>query len=262
MLNKIFVLFIFLLNFSLNCAFASLQVFPLKADLSQKNRSTSLSVRNKGSQATTYQISLVYYEQAFDGAMTKMSNPTKEMRSAHELIRYSPRRVSLAPGESQVVRLMVRTAKDLTPGDYRVHIRFEEIDDLSKEAQKSSVVKMELKARISISIPVIYRHGEAKGEISLDSFALQDLKKEGFFFTAVMNTTGPIFPFGVFKIFHESEDSKPFMIVRGISSYLPSRRFNFKLDKAPVKKGQYYLKFYKDEFDKEALAQAVYNWQG
>jgi P pilus assembly chaperone PapD len=49
---------------------ANLQIFPLKVDLSTRVKTSSVTVRNRGDQTTTYQISLVFYEQDLNGQMS------------------------------------------------------------------------------------------------------------------------------------------------------------------------------------------------
>ena len=255
------LIFVYLLVTPFLFARANLQVFPLRADLSQRERTTSLTVRNQGTKSTTYQISSVFYQQDYDGQMSVNHSPPKAARSVQEHLRFSPRRVTLAPGESQVVRLMIRPGADMDEGHYRAHVRFEPIDNAPDNAP-NLVMRMQLEAKIAVNIPVIYRHGQTEGTVSLDKFAIQKSEDQGLSFSVVMKKSGNIFATGVFKIFHESDMKKAISVVRGVSSYIDERRFIFPLEDSPLVKGRHILKFLADEFDESSVAEVEFEWKG
>lgn len=260
MLNYLSLSLLFL-ALTQSLAFANLQVFPLRADLTQRERTTSLTVRNRGDKTTTYQISSVFYQQDYEGQMSLNNSPPATERSVKDFLRFSPRRVTLAPGESQVVRLMIRPGADLAAGDYRAHIRFEPMDSEGK-TEPNLVMRMQLEAKVAVNIPVIYRHGQVEGDVSLEKFSIQKDQKGELSFSVVMKKTGNIFATGVFMIYHQKDLKKAQAIVRGVSSYRDERRFIFPLEDFSLKKGKYILKFLADEFDESSLAEVEFEWKG
>ena len=94
--------------------------------------------------------------------------------TAKELVRFSPRSITLAPGKSQRVKLLRRVSADTPPGEYTGYIVFTQIPD-EKPLQKASSsaapgMRIELTAIPSFSIPVILTHGETKPDVPELSF--------------------------------------------------------------------------------------------
>ena len=234
---------------------ANLQVFPTKVKLSTRSKVSTVTIRNKGTFKTTYKLSAVFYEQSFDGQMKKVKDPGPGAHSIIEFLRFSPRRVTLAPDEEQVVRFMVRKTSKLSSGDYRAHIRFEPIKkEDEKDGGRNNLVMMKIDARVAINVPIIYTHGTASGKVTLEHFSIST-NKEGSTFHVIMKKDDTIFPFGTFKIFRLDKGKEEFVtVVNGVSSYISERRFSFKIEDFKNKKGNYELRFYENEFSKTAVA--------
>ncbi|HYH41224.1 MAG TPA: molecular chaperone, partial [Burkholderiales bacterium] len=94
------------------------------------------------------------------------------------LLRFSPRQVTLSPGVAQTVRVLLRKPENLPPGEYRSHLLFQRVaegqDQPAEPARESSSTDIEirLKAMISVSVPVIVRHGETSATAELDKLTL------------------------------------------------------------------------------------------
>lgn len=253
--------FLTLVLFSLE-AVASLQVFPLRVDLNTREKTSSVTVRNRGDAPMTYQVSLVYYEQDLSGQMRASEKPDTADRSLTPHVRFSPRRVTLAAGESQVVRLMVRPRSELGEGDYRAHIRFEPLGSMKPSTGQETSMQMQLEARVAVNIPILYRHGQPTGTIDLKDFVIRKDEEHGHVFDVKMVREGPIFPMGVFRLYHVDNKEDMIGLVKGVSSYRDERQFIFRLDKEPEKKGRYILEFLKDEFEQTPITTTEFHWNG
>lgn len=244
-------------------AFSNLQVFPTKIELSSREKSSSVTLRNRSDKVTTYQISAVYYRQDIEGRMTRVTDLKEDDFSIIDFLRFSPRRVVLKPNQEQVVRFMVRNTSKLDVGDYRAHIRFEPIEeDITKDGGRDNYVMMKIDAKVAINVPVIFHQGRAKGEITLESFSIVEDKVSGPYFFVTMKRKGRIFPYGTFKIFYQKDNEEELVsLVNGVSSYLDERRFRFNIEDFSKKTGKYILKFYPDEYSKMPLAQTEYQWK-
>jgi hypothetical protein len=114
---------------------------------------------------------------SLDGALQGISSPEPGAPSSEPLVRYSPRQVELAPGESQTVRLMVRKPGDLPPGEYRSHLVLRAVPAVGSSpaapaASGSGSVGFRLIPVYGVSIPVIVRHGETAASLALDRLEL------------------------------------------------------------------------------------------
>lgn len=234
---------------------ASLQVFPTKVKLSTRSKVSTITIRNKGTFRTTYKLSAVFYEQSIDGQMKRVEDPGVEANSIIKFLRFSPRQVTLAPNEEQVVRFMVRKTSKLSSGDYRAHIRFEPIKkEEEKDSGRNNLVMMKIDARVAINVPIIYSHGNVEGKIKLKNFSISSNEK-GSFFNVIMEKDKSIFPFGTFKVYRVGKGKEEFItVVNGVSSYIPERRFTFKIEDFDKKSGEYEIRFYKNEFSKTPSA--------
>lgn len=93
------------------------------------------------------------------------------LNPAEDMIRFSPRRVVLAPGASQQIRLMLRRPKDLAEGEYRSHfwiqpeaeaVKFN--PDPDKKNEKGPTVQ--IKMLTGMTVPVFVRNGDLTAAVS------------------------------------------------------------------------------------------------
>jgi P pilus assembly chaperone PapD len=148
-----------------------LRVAPTLVELDNRQKTQTLHVINGGSETHTYRISLVNYRMDENGGMHETDKPFGQDLFADKLIRFSPRQVTLEPGESQTVRVLYRRSANMAKGEYRSHLLFRQLPKskpLSSDQGDTSKLKINISAIFGISIPVIIRHGElsAKGEIT------------------------------------------------------------------------------------------------
>ncbi len=108
--QALFLLFAFLLTpFSVMAG--SLSVTPIRIELSSAQRSVALTIRNDGDQPTVVQAQLVAWSQADDDDRLE---PTTDILA-------SPPIFTVAPGASQILRIALRRAPDVSrERSYRV----------------------------------------------------------------------------------------------------------------------------------------------
>ena len=155
-----------------------LTVTPTRAVFEGRDRSTQISLINRGTATATYRVSFIQMRMAEDGQFEEITEPGPGEHFADALIRYSPRQVTLEPGVAQTVRLMLRKPADLAPGEYRSHMIFHAVPDADAG---TSIENVELEGEefdirltpiYRISIPVIVRHGELTAEAELGDVGL------------------------------------------------------------------------------------------
>lgn len=170
--------FVLALLLPAQAAFADLLLYPTRLVFDRNMRSAQVELINNGSDTASYRISFVQLRMTAEGGLEPVTGEPKPGEMfADSLVRYSPRQVTLEPGKSQVVRVMLRKPANLAPGEYRSHLQF---DRLPPPAGRSSIepgkagegIGIKLTALIGASIPVIVRHGETQASVKLSDVKL------------------------------------------------------------------------------------------
>ena len=158
-LNHLFTAFIL---FSLTIIFisqtyAKLLITPTRVEFSDRERSAKVSLVNTGKKITTYKVFWREQYQDEDGQYIPFKIGERDFPTASKMLRYSPRQVTLKPGERQHIRLALRRPKDLDEGEYRSHLVFQAQPDKNKMAKSKGI---QLHMNLAFAIPVIVREGE------------------------------------------------------------------------------------------------------
>ncbi|HVS64876.1 MAG TPA: fimbria/pilus periplasmic chaperone [Thermoanaerobaculia bacterium] len=152
-----------------------LLVAPTRVVFEGRRRSAQLTLVNRGAAPATYRISFIQMKMRPDGGFETIDEPVPGAPPSDSLVRYSPRQVELAPGESQTVRLMVRKPGDLPSGEYRSHLLLRAIppvDASPLEARDERSVGVRLIPVYGVSVPVILRQGETTATLTLGGLEL------------------------------------------------------------------------------------------
>lgn len=151
-----------------------LVVSPTRVVLEGRDRSAQLGLVNKGSETATYRITVINMHMSEDGNMTEVAKPVEGQQFAGNLFRYSPRQVTLEPGASQAIRLLLRKPKDLPDGEYRSHMMMRAVPDAagqSVENTSGSGATVRLIPVFGIAVPIIVRHGKVAYDMSVSDMA-------------------------------------------------------------------------------------------
>jgi P pilus assembly chaperone PapD len=184
--SSIFLLAISLLPLVLiseeSFADAQLMVTPTRIVFDRNTRNAQVTLINTGDAAGTYRIGIVNKRMTVDGKFEDVKTAQADELFADKMIRYSPRQVVLEPGKSQIVRLSLRKPSGIKAGEYRSHIMFKAIPKNAgtnvNKAAASDKITINLTAIISISIPVIVRHGDTTGTVAFTSIKYQKAEKK------------------------------------------------------------------------------------
>lgn len=152
-------------------------IFPLRAVLDDRDRSAEVTVYNRSGTAGTYRVELADKRMLETGVLETFgeSNPTPAgWPSATDFIRFSPRQVTLAPGQSQSIRIAVRRPPDLAAGEYRAHLVVTAVPPANAGQtveQATGLGENEIRVQITpiygVSIPIIVRTGDVSARASL-----------------------------------------------------------------------------------------------
>jgi len=160
-------------------AHADLMLYPTRVVMSGNQRSAQVEIINRGTGPETYRINVVNRRMSETGEIVEAAEAQPGEQFANAMLVYTPRQVTLAPGESQTVRVSLRKPAGLTDGEYRSHLQFDRVADATGAADLESAAKPEagqvaivLQALIGASIPVIIRHGQTNATVSLNDAKL------------------------------------------------------------------------------------------
>lgn len=160
-------------------AWADLMLHPTRLVFEKNQRSAQLELINNGKEAATYRLSLVNRRMGETGAFTAITTPGPGEQFADGMLRYSPRQVTLAPGASQVVRIMVRKPAELAAGEYRSHLQIDKLPDPGSATSinnlasaNSKEIGVVITTLIGASVPVIVRHGQTDVAVTLAKLEL------------------------------------------------------------------------------------------
>lgn len=158
---------------------ADLNISPRRVTFDAGDRAASVYVFNQGDAPATYTVELVDRVMQPDGqivAEADLTTPTPLGQSAADFIQYTPRRVTLQPRESQVIRIRVRPPATAAAHEYRTHLTVTALppEDSGFTAAQAAQpgedeVSLQVVALFSVSIPLILREGDVDSRAGIDA---------------------------------------------------------------------------------------------
>lgn len=154
-----------------------LMVSPHRLIVTADEKSESISLSNQSDRLRRYDLSLVDQVMTEEGVTLRKDGFEYSVRP---FVKFMPKRITIKPGERQLVRVQVNRPKDLADGDYHSHLLFREIPptvkdkqqlkDEREEAQKN--VSFEIRTLYGIAVPIIVQQGKVDGAIAMGAPAL------------------------------------------------------------------------------------------
>jgi P pilus assembly chaperone PapD len=148
-----------------------LMVIPTRIVLESNKRFETLTVLNRGADSAQYTINFIQYRMTEKGELQEITAAEAGASVASEIVRYFPKQVFLAPGESQTVRVQVTKPEGLPEGEYRSHLYFRSVpkDESSNNSSDTSSLSVRLTPVFGVSVPVIVRNGELNASVSISN---------------------------------------------------------------------------------------------
>ncbi len=158
-----------------------------------------------------------------DSSLTQLDPDaeTDDIKWADKMIRFAPRRVTIPPGGSQQVRLLLRRPKDLEQGEYRGHMQIvTEVEAKPYENDPNPTKpSIQLTVQPAISLPIFVRHGKLSAEASITNAKLFKSEK-GLKVTLTLNRTGNRGLYGDFDfVCNDGGENKILREIGGIAIY-------------------------------------------
>ena len=157
---------------SLAQAGAVLFIHPTLVMFEGNTRSATITLSNRGDQTGTFEMSWTNMTMTPNGGLVKNEGPAPW--SIQSYVRYSPRRVTLAPLESQVVRIALRRGLDVPEGEYYSHFRVltlnsEDPSAAEADADEPTGAAITIEARSAVAVPIVWRNSRDESSASIES---------------------------------------------------------------------------------------------
>lgn len=170
-----------------------------------RQRAAVVDLKNRGDSVGHYRIFFRNKRMLENGNIKDVKTPREGEKPAESLIRYSPRRVVLGPGQGQSVRLMLRKPSDLPPGEYRSHLVFQGMPEapapFNEDGSEGGQLDIRFSPIMEYSIPVIVRHGNVWATASLGDFQITGMDRDPSSFKCRLNREGNRSLFGDIEVF-------------------------------------------------------------
>ncbi len=187
-------------------------------------RADVMTLVNDSAEEQTYRLRWQDMQMTSDNTLEPVSEGSANplLRPAQDMVVFAPRRVTMAPGQTQQIRLMLRKPAELADGEYRSHllvmpekdaVRFDEAENHSGGAS------VDLKMLAGLSFPVIVRHGKLSATASLSD--LQVTKQgQNYDMKLRLNRQGNRSLYGDFNVYCDgnTKDQSVYQL-RGIAIY-------------------------------------------
>ena len=155
-------------------AFAAgdLLVAPTRLVLSESSGGEVL-LSNKGAESAIYRASVVLKRMQADGLFEEVTQPSPEQQELIDMINYAPRRVVLAPGQTQTIRVAARIPPAWPSGEYRAHMLFRAVpSDMQATQSAQDGVSIALTPIYGVTIPVVIRKGALDAQLAITNIRL------------------------------------------------------------------------------------------
>ncbi|MDP3441416.1 MAG: hypothetical protein Q8T08_01015 [Ignavibacteria bacterium] len=227
MQRKLLIMLISILGFSFqSIAQGNLLITPIRVVFEGNKQKEELNLANIGKDTAIYSISFVQKNMKEDGSFVNIEKVDSGQMFAEPYLRIFPRRVTLAPGEAQVVALQFRRKPDMAAGEYRSHLYFRSeknykplgVENTDKD---TTALSIQLIPIFGMSIPIIIRTGTVNVSAALSDLKLDIQQNTIQNLKLTIHRTGNISLYGDIIIQYVPVQGKPYQIgrVAGVGVY-------------------------------------------
>ncbi len=183
------------------------------------SRGAEIVLSNIGDDVATYRVSVELRRMKQDGTLEDVAEANDKEKTAQAMILYAPRRVTIAPGEPQTIRISARAPQGLPDGEYRAHLLFRAVPPPRPVTAPKEVkgIAFELIPVYGVTIPVVIRMGNLQAKVGIANVQLtQDAGKPAV--SLDLTRAGDRSVFGDVRVF-KAGVKDPIAIQRGVAVY-------------------------------------------
>ncbi|MEW9799055.1 fimbrial biogenesis chaperone [Alteromonas sp. CYL-A6] len=199
------------------------------------DRAEALQLRNTGATDAQFSAELVLSAMTEEG---KVYTVFEDEFDASPLLRYSPKRGTIGPGQRQALRFALRKPAGLPEGEYRAVLK------LTSSLATPGNGSINLNSKLAYSIPVIVRHGRLSATTTLtqpQTIMVNDNPHIQLWQTREGNRS----LYGNFMV--TDEDGNEVGVVNGIATYLPLQKRKVLIPLKPGFRGPVTITFTENE---------------
>ena len=223
---------------------ALLQILPTRIVLDDSTRLTSLTLVNQGDEDTSYRMFFRNIRMSETGQFNILTeeDDVSEEKFADNMLRFSPRRITIPARGKQTIRIVARKPPGLEKGEYRSHMVFRRLPPQTSvlDQAENPELKLAIRPVVEVTIPVIVRHESPDAEVTLSDIQLtkdteynpntnsEELKTV---INVAINREGDRSLYGDLDIHWTPKDGEKVKIgeANGISVYYPNKKRIFGL---------------------------------
>lgn len=153
---------------------------PSRVVFDENKKSAEVTLLNSSESTKVYHILWEEKRQKTNGSYVNIDMSANDF-PASTLIRHSPRKITIKPGEYQKIKLRAKIPEDLTPGEYRSHLMMKVVNDLDDPTAKAKNggqkgAQIVITPRISFTIPIMIRKGPLDTQTEITRISVNDKK--------------------------------------------------------------------------------------
>jgi hypothetical protein len=222
-----------------------LMVFPKRMVFTDDQRSQEFTLVNTGKDTATYNMSLINFRMTETGQFENVSQPDSGQHFADQNLRIFPRAVTLAPRESQKVKVQVYRATQLEEGEYRSHLSFQGVKEqkpLEKKVveEKAEGITTQINIDLGVTVPVILLVGDPPATAGFSQVILDTEDQNVPQLDFIVHRKGNKSLYGDIKLIHTAPSGQETEVgtFKGVAVYapIPQRHFSITL---PTEKVDY-----------------------
>lgn len=173
MLNKSFkyICVSLVLGLSAQTVWANLLINPTRVEFSPTDRTADVTLINTSKVTTTYRLGLVEKKAKPGGGYHDLTTAdAANFPIASNMLRFSPKQVTLKAGERQTVKLAIRRPQDLAAGEYRSHLLFKALPPTTaEEGLDPNASATAINIVLNFAIPVVVQQGTLDYQMKIDN---------------------------------------------------------------------------------------------